>query len=74
MNFTGACRITAILFVVGSILALAANVYFMFGIDDAAARMEFFRQAIMKNGYTFVIGIVLGTLAETSRAIQSQSK
>ena len=73
MTFTGACRITAIFFAVGSILAFAINVYFMFGIDDVAARMEFFRKAINKNGYSFLIGIILGTLAEISRAVQSRS-
>ncbi|GAB4388201.1 hypothetical protein [Albidovulum sp.] len=73
MLFTKACRVTAILIVVLSVLTIAANVFRMFGIDEDAARSVFLQKIINKNGPPLILGIALGTLADISRALQSKA-
>lgn len=73
MLFTKACRVAAILLVATSVLTIAANVYRMFGIDDDMAREIFFKRVFYNNGSILLIGIALGTLADISRALQSQN-
>ncbi|MGB5869546.1 MAG: hypothetical protein WBH04_05065 [Albidovulum sp.] len=73
MIFTKTCRAAAILIVVMSALAIAGNIYRMFGIDDEMAREIFFKKMLHKNGSPLLIGIALGTLSEISRALHSKN-
>jgi hypothetical protein len=70
MLFTKTCRVAAILLVVTLVLTIVANVYRMFGIDDAMAREVFFKRVFYNNGSILLIGIALGTLADISRSLQ----
>jgi Mn2+/Fe2+ NRAMP family transporter len=72
MFFTGACRVVAILIVFGSVVAFANNYFLMSNIDGELAQNEFLRRALSKNGLTFIIGVVIGTLADIGRSVQSK--